>query len=168
VPFGVAALALVPMLIASPWPYSEVHVAEPAALQGSPAAELTGRTVLEYPVPVLDNVDAMLWQAEGGIDYRLIDGYAIQPASGGGTVIFSPIDAVTFAFTAAALGTLRSPPPAGSAVAIRAAVDSDGANAVVVLPDYRESGVVVAVLTDALGEPTSRTAGGGAIWLLPA
>jgi hypothetical protein len=167
VPAGVAAAALLPMLVVSPWPYPVVHVAEPAALQGSPATELSGRTVLEYPAPVGDNADAMLWQAESGIRYRLIDGYAIQPAPGGETSVFAPLDAVTFAFTAAELGSLRAPASPEAVAAIRSSIDDDDAGVVVVLPHYRESSVVVAVLTAALGRPTHQTAGGGAVWLLP-
>jgi len=112
-----------------------------------------GGPVLEYPPAGLYDGLPLCWQAEAGMPYRLVDGYAWVPGPAPGdppmTGIASlPVDAL---FLAASTGHLGSPLPAAQAASLRAALASLGVGSVVVLEGAPGAEAVAEDLAAALG-----------------
>lgn len=82
-----ALLPLVP-----DWPYAQMPADVPAFFtDGAVRAIPLGSLVGTYPYPVTSMAWPMLWQAESGMRYRMLGGYAITPdAQGAGTFFGDP------------------------------------------------------------------------------
>jgi hypothetical protein len=84
---GLALLLLVALIPLLPrWPYSSVTVdtTTPNFFQSDDVAQIpAGSVVLAYPYPAYPFNQAMLWQAESSMRFRLLGGYALVPGLGG-------------------------------------------------------------------------------------
>lgn len=161
-PAALAAACLLPLVPAAPittWVFATPSYFTSAALRAIPADSLAA---VAPPGPV--NLDAMLWQIEAGLRFRLPWGYAIQQGSGGVRAAFAPAGPLETALMVAARGQRRAltiPAPA-----IRKQLAAWGARAVVVGPmPHRQ--LAVALVARALGTPPRRV-GGVAVWILGA
>jgi hypothetical protein len=74
----VAAVVVVPLL--PRWPVVTVDPAVPAFFQTEAVRQIpSGSVVLTYPYPEYPNDQAMLWQAEASMRFRILGGYALVP-----------------------------------------------------------------------------------------
>lgn len=161
---AVAAIGIVPLLVAVGWPYPAHTLRQPpvvAALAHLPS----GSVVREYPLAIDTDADGLAWQATAGLSYSVTTGYAIVPGRDGHAALSPPDDALSLVFAAASLGRLPAQPDAALLQSVRAHAFDDGAHAVVVVTPSPGGIRLVALLEQALGPP-ART-GGGALWLGP-
>jgi hypothetical protein len=90
----VASFALFPLIPRWPYPMADTGV---PAIFGSPAVTriAPGSTVLTYPFPRSPHDQAMLWQVENGLRYRLPGDYLITPAGPPRSATFDGVASVT-------------------------------------------------------------------------
>ena len=69
------------------WPYDQRPADVPAFFTSGAARSVPeGSLVVTYPYPITSSAQPMIWQADAGMRYRMLGGYAIVPdANGGGT-----------------------------------------------------------------------------------
>jgi hypothetical protein len=79
----VAVVALLPLVPA--WPYrAPGPVKVPAYFTTSAVDRLAPGTItLVYPFPINTEPEAMIWQAEAGLRFRMLGGYFVVPARSG-------------------------------------------------------------------------------------
>ena len=76
----VAAVVVVPLL--PRWPYPAFDASTPAFFSSSVAARIPdGTVVLTYPYPSGANIQAMMWEADTSMRFRMLGGYALIPNS---------------------------------------------------------------------------------------
>ena len=89
----VAAFALVPLI--PRWPYPMKDTSVPTFFRSPAVSEIPyGSTLLTYPFPRSPHDQAMLWQVENGVRYRLPGGYLITVGPRG-VASFDGIPSVT-------------------------------------------------------------------------
>lgn len=143
-------------------------------LAGSPAARIPhGAVVLAYPVPAFPDDQAMLWQAVGGLRFRLVGGYAIRPGPGRRTdrapLLPPPVAlprALVEASTRPAAVRPGSPAWTAAARALPAFLRRNRVRAVVVERAAPGAPGVDALVRAVLGPPTT-TSAGLAVWMVP-
>jgi hypothetical protein len=155
----VVAVVVVPLLPS--WPVVSVDPAVPAFFGSDAVQQIpSGSVVLTYPYPEYPNDQAMLWQAEASMRFRILGGYALVP--GPDRLISSapvPLDPVSVPHTlvtdytgSPALGAAADDPPAtpGEVVAVlrRYHVDT-----VVALRAGVAPGRALSLFTAAIGTP---------------
>jgi len=122
--------------------------------------------VLTYPYPDNPNVDAMIWQAESGMHFRLIGGYALvagadRVASYNAIPGYQP--SVPATLVADFLGTTPSSVHPGAERAtpgqVRAFLSHYGVGTVLAQPSGAHPGAAYALLRAALGTGPQRRGG---------
>lgn len=171
--FGVAAFCLLPLVPRFPYPEASTGVPTYFTAGGGAARQIpTGSLVLTYPYPFTPDVQAMLWQAEAGMHFKIVGGQAATPNRHGdaeSAPATLPPRAVEALFLDAMNGTRRIPArvlPAPRAVvsAIRVFCLRYDVSTVVVDPIGLRPGLVISYLTAALGRPPAET-GGVDVWV---
>ncbi|MHB8504310.1 MAG: hypothetical protein ACYDEN_01080 [Acidimicrobiales bacterium] len=142
------------------------------ASPGAPwAAVPAGALVLAYPIPQFPQDQAMLWQAEAGLRFRLVGGYAIRPGPGRRSDRL-PLLPPPSTLPAALVSALDDPSTfkVGGVVWRRAGGALPGflaaqhVRAVIVQTGAPGGGAVVALMRSRLGPPSAQR-DGLALWL---
>ncbi|MDE3085476.1 MAG: hypothetical protein KGJ77_01815 [Acidobacteriota bacterium] len=149
---AVALAALVPVGVVAGWPYRTHRIDEPPVVQAL-ARLPDGTMVREYPFAEGTDGDGEAWQAEAGMRYLVVEGYAIVPGAGGHATIAGPADPVGIVFAAASLGRLGRPFGASLVASVRVHAFEDGVGAVAVVVPSRGGQLLGDLLHAALGPP---------------
>jgi hypothetical protein len=170
VPLAVAAVCLLPLV--PNFPYHEVSPDVPAYFT-SPAVDQipAGSVVLGYPYPYTPDVQAMLWEADAGMRFKIIGGQAAIPGpdrrttSGPETLVPPTAEAL---FLDAMYGSPRiqaAVPPldATTLTELRAFCVRYDVGTVIVDPIGEHPGMVISYLTAAFGAPPVKEGGVG-VW----
>ncbi len=168
------AVALVPLIPHIPYPTPSPGIPRyfTSTSPEDVRAIAPGSVVLMYPYPFPPQSNAMLWQAESGMRFRIIGDYAITPldnGSGNGTLApptLSPSLMETLFLVAYQGGpavTNLPPPDAATLTQLRAFVVRYRVGTVLVDPSGARPDIVTRYLTAALGRsPVIR--GGVEVW----
>jgi len=165
---AVALVAVVASLLPD-WPVAVFPATVPSFFSSTASRRIpAGSVALTYPYPAGATNQAMLWQADDDMAFRLVGGYAIVPGADG-QATFDPLppgsEAVPAALMAAYDGVspsqevpgLSSTPP--SPAQVRAFLRANDVHSVLVHPVGADPGAVVRLFTAALGPPDTRTGG---------
>jgi hypothetical protein len=159
----VAAIALVPLI--PRWPYPMTDTAVPAFFRSPAVARIpAGSTLLTYPFPRGSHDQAMLWQVENGLRYRMPGGYLITAAGPRRVASFGGVPTVTEMLLNDAY--LGEPLPVLSTELlneVRRDLTTWGIETIVVTPIGRDPGEATRLLTAALGRPPANVYG-SEIW----
>ncbi len=142
----------------------ETRALEPGLLHALSAIP-KGATVLSYPLPDPPFDQAMLWQAEDEMAFRLIGGYAYVHGKGHAQLYASLLEPVALEeyLAEAVVGRHRHypPPPLGAPVSsdLCKFVQKNGVGAIVVQRNARLSSHIAAITTADFGPPSARSAG---------
>ena len=172
VPGGVLAIASVLALIPS-WPYPNGAIAVPAYFTSTAVQRIpVGSVVLLSPYPSVAEVQPQLWQAIARMRFRIIGGYGIYVAPGGGSdpypAVLQPSDVETYLWTNAT----DSPPypdsvlPADNArlaADLRTFLKRYDVGTIVYTPNATHPQEIFDLFRNALGPPTA-ISGSVAIW----
>ncbi len=146
------------------WPYESQPIRElPAQIrvalpQGNPVA-------VTYPYPSSMNAEAEVWQMQDGFSFRLIGGYALQPAANGrASLAPNPTSPPDLALYLENLEShINKPPTERLVTATRAALANDDVRLVVVDQAARGGALALTLFERALGGPKVRS-GSFALW----
>jgi hypothetical protein len=146
-----------------PLPYSMHAVQVPQLFQTPLAAIPQGSVLLSYPFPGPLAAEPMLWQAEKGMHYRIVGGYAFVPDGRGGTTLSDDASVkqrlLTDVYTGQPVPTLTS--------SLRQAVLGDlqawHVSTVVIVMSAPNATSVVGLFADVLGR-APRDDHGSAVW----
>lgn len=162
---GALAVALAPLTPRLPYPSTRFQV--PAFFAPGGAGGVTrvpqGSVALVAPVTTYDDVDAMLWQADSGMRFRMPEGYLFVPAPPpAGSQVNTPPSATANALVGIRYG--RGSPIGDEAVrrSVRAELAAWHVRTVVVGPVAGQD-ATVALLTWVIGRPPEQT-GGVYVW----
>lgn len=168
----VGAAALLPALPSLPFPSWPIRPG--IAVDRLLAAHLPpGAVVLSYPFPSSSSDDTiMLWQAEAGLRYRLVGGYAIDPGPGRAGRVHAPllsppsVEEILAHDADVYEGMYPAPPPLSPAVEaeLRTFLARYRVDAVVWAPVGDDPHAALAYLEGGLGPPTA-TVGEAAVWV---
>ena len=155
---SVAVFALVPLV--PRWPYPMTDTGVPAFFRSPEVASIPdGSVLLTYPFPRSPHDQAMLWQVENGLRYRIPGGYLITPGRGrSGT--FDGVPSVTEnlledAYKGEALPALSSQ----LLGQVRKNLDGWGIETIVVTPIGRDPDEAAHLFTVLLGRPPANVDG---------
>ncbi|HEV2360494.1 MAG TPA: hypothetical protein VGS21_02215, partial [Acidimicrobiales bacterium] len=154
----IGAAALVPLW--PRYPYASSPVADPAYFtSGADSAIPAGSLVLTYPYDVDPVNDAMLWQAQSGMRFRIFGGQASRPGADGkatsAPAALAPLvtqGLFQSAYAGASPARQAAQLTARTYAGLRAFVIHYGVGTVVVDPVGADPGLVVRALTAALGK----------------
>jgi hypothetical protein len=162
-----AALALLAVALVSlvpAWPEAMSPVAVPAFF-GSPAVRMipAGSVALVYPIANDAQDDSMLWQAESGFRFKMLDGYVLVPGPGGvGEVPW--LNSLTDVLLEECRVGDRLPPLTPRLLdQVRAELARDHVETVVVGPVGRSPGSARRLMAAVVGRPPTMV-GGVAVW----
>ena len=156
---GLAAVA-VSLLPALPYPAREWRV--PAFFTGGAASVIpTGSVVLVSPFPQGSAPQAMLWQAEAGMRFRMVGGYAYRPDPQGRFTLASP-PSTTMRLMQAVDDGGGGPTPTERA-SMLGELRAWGVGGIVVGPSARRS-AVVGMVTGLVGRGPDSDDGEVALW----
>lgn len=169
---AVGAAALVPALPSLPFPSWPIRPG--LAVDRVLAAHLPPRAVvLSYPFPSSSSDDTiMLWQAEGGLRYRLVGGYAIDPGPDRAGRVHAPllsppsVEEILAHDADVYEGMYPAPPPLSPAVEadLRTFLGRYRVDAVIWTPVGDDPRAAFAYLEGGLGPPSARV-GEAAVWV---
>jgi hypothetical protein len=151
-------VALVPLVPRLPFTYTEVPVPSFFAPDGPVTRIPEGSVALVAPIATFDSANAMLWQANSNMRFRMPESDFLVPAPGNGLYFDTPPTATTQALRDVAHGVA----PAAADDRLRQAMRADlarwGVQTVIVgpMPDQDRA---VALLTSAIGRPPERVQG---------
>ena len=157
---GLGVLVLVPLVPKTNYGVGNVNV-PPYLLSAAGTRDIPdGSAVLAYPFP-LDPVDqAMLWQAQAGMRFSLVGGYAVFAAAGkSGTfqpALLAPTQVqglLLNSWPLTAYGLTRPTESPATVAAVRAFVARYDIHAVIVDREGAHPDYVIRILTKALGPP---------------
>jgi hypothetical protein len=170
----VMVVALVPLIPHLPYPTPSPGI--PSYFTSTSPQDVRaiapGSVVLTYPYPFPPQSNAMLWQAEAGMRFRIIGDYAITPlgnGSGDGTLAppTLPPSLMETLFLSAyqgGPGVAGLPPPDASTLSqLRAFIVRYQVGTVLVVPSGGRPDIVTHYLTAALGRPPA-IRGGVEVW----
>ncbi len=161
---GLAVLALAPLVIVAPGPYAVAPQPAPAALDSAAIRSLPAdAVVIEYPLPDDFHAQAMVWQAERAMPYRLVGGYELVPGYDGKPTGITPTDPIGLVMVNAELGTLHQVPSRLLKSAVHDEMRRLGVGVVLVLAGHPQSADVLAYLAASIGVPPTPIPGGW-IW----
>jgi|SRR5579875_315625 len=161
-PLAVAAVALLPIVPAWPIPMRDAGVPSfftSPALRSVPA----GSVALVYPVPRVTHAQAMLWQADAGMRFRMLGGFVLTPDGHGGSSEFGTGPGPTERALDTAYWT-HNPVPTNPAdlAAMRAELRAHHVDTLIAAPLGADPAGARTLLSAIAGRPP-RTVGG--IWL---
>ncbi len=153
-----SAVAIV--LIIPAWPYatSDVRSTTPGFFRSGDVMHIPPESVaLTYPYPNYPENQAMLWQAESSMQFRIVGGYALIPGDHGqadyGPAQVRPASVPRTLINFYQGGSSATPP--ATATDIRAFIHRYGIESVMVDPSVgAHPGAAAALFTTALGPPT--------------
>jgi len=151
---GVTALALVPLAAAYRFPYVIHKKPVPSWFRHVGPTLTPDTTLLVYPFPNGGTAEAMGWQAENDMRYRIIGGFAIVPgADGKHSEALSPFGGARLALDRLSTPQYGTLPPASPAQVglVRQALRRWGARVVVVIRQGRDPYYAAGFLTAVLG-----------------
>ena len=126
-----------------------------------------GATVLTYPYPYFPNTDAMRWQVDDGLRFRILGGYAITQLPGGSPLLWTPLltpPSIQEFFVATMYGPGQTYPAPEPGATLGKDLCSLMANydvgAVIYWDANTQSDVVKSLFRRRLGTPTSVTSDG--------
>jgi len=155
----VALVSLVPA-----WPEAVSPTAVPAFFRSPAVASVpSGSVALVYPIADDAQDDAMLWQAESGLRFKMIDGYVSVPGPGGvGEVPW--LNSLTDILLEECRVGDRLPPLTPRLLAtVRAELAQDRVATVIIAPVGHSPGLARHLMTVVLGRPPAQV-GGVAVW----
>ncbi len=155
----VTAAALIPLLPA--WPYGSGPANVPTWFTSGARSIPVGTTALIYPLATSTDADAMLWQAESDMTFRMPGGYAIFPTAQG-TATFDSTPSVTATVLADCYG---GGDPEYPPAELRAQLRSWNVSVVAVVPSAPGAVCATRVFESAYGPPKSRE--GVLLWSVP-
>ncbi|HUL28395.1 MAG TPA: hypothetical protein VLW44_21760 [Streptosporangiaceae bacterium] len=166
---AVSAALVIPWLLAWPLPFTTTGVRAPAAVSRLEARLPAGAVVLFYPFPSSYQDQALVWQLEDGMRYRLVGGRGIV-AGGDGSADhgFTPgtpegtMTALTTPLVTHAVMALPPMPAPGAIRSFRVAMRAWGVTNVVMTPGGRDPAYARKWLSAALGTAPQREEG---IWV---
>lgn len=158
----VAAAALFPLVPS--WPYPSGPIAIPAWFRSPFVARVPlGSTLLTFPFPSVASPQAMLWQADSGMRFRMPGGYVISPGPGGRATFYPPVTTASTALMSCASGAPAPPAVAGATTrAIGANLRHWHVETVVVPRNQQGWRCAAKVLSAVLGPPSSEA--GSDVW----
>jgi hypothetical protein len=151
---AVAALALVPLFPGVPYP-TDTAVTPPFFLGGAVRRIPEGSVVLVAPFSRSFTSEAMMWQSEATMSFRMPEGYAYRPGPTGPTRD-PPPSALQFRMYSIYYDLPRPPLPAEWIPQMRRDLDAMRAATVVVGPEPREQ-EMVDLFTNLLGRTPEHT-----------
>ncbi|MGP0108981.1 MAG: hypothetical protein ACLPR9_08980 [Acidimicrobiales bacterium] len=161
----VAVVALVPVIPRWPYPVVPVDSTTPSFFETGDVKEIpAGSVVLTYPYPVYPFNQAMLWQAESSMRFRILGGYVLIPGPGGkATNAPAPVLPTSVPATLIAdFNGLAIVGPAATPEDVRSLLHRYGVQTVIVGPGGVDPDAAIALFTEALGP--SKIVGGARIW----
>ena len=159
------ALSAEPLVTTSPFPLRTTAATVPAWFRTTALRLGATTVVLTYPYASSSAPDAMYWQAQEGLAFRLVGGRALVPgADGVHSLHVDPATGLDPVLQDASFGTgLPAPPSAATLSLIRRGLRRWGVQVVVVVRRARAPAWMAAVMTDALGE-APRSEQGSLAW----
>jgi hypothetical protein len=154
----VAAVVFIPLI--PRWPYPSQHTNVPDTFAASNRTIPEGSVVLSYPYPLFPSDQAMLWQANNGMRFKLLGSY-IQNLSPQGTEsqfpqLLSPPSVQSW--LAHKQGSTGAPWPVSKSVAdrdVKSFLLNNTVGAIIVDPNAVSADEVASVFRNVLGPPKS-------------
>jgi len=162
---GASALVGAVVATAIPWGLPTTSIATPAFFRSAAVRHNVGQDEVVLVSPYIfgpASEQPMLWQAEAGMRYRMVDGWLIVPGQHWG----EPTPAATILYDVEVRG---DPVPADSADlnALTGYLHATHVTRVLVAPSYRQA-AVMELFTLAFRHGPGAEAGGVAVWKVPA
>lgn len=152
---GVAVVALLPLVPS--WPYPASAADAPVWFTGAARLLPQGSTVLVYPAASPVDADAMLWQADADLRFKMPGGYAVFAGAGRTATFVSEQSLLRQELADCAVGIRAVVPPA----IVRTQLEQWNIDRVAVDPAAEGAGCVAHLLWPALGPPRAT----GGVWL---
>jgi hypothetical protein len=162
----VAVAALIPLGATYTLPYVIHRTPVPAWFRHDADHLAPGTTLMVYPYPDGGDAQAMGWQAENGMRYRIIGGFAIVPgADGRHSMALSPFGGTRLVLDRLSIYKFGTLPDASSAVVrmVRSSLSAWGAQVVVVTTQGRNPPFAAGFFTAVLGR-APRIEDGAWVW----
>jgi hypothetical protein len=163
---AVGLAALVPMWVTYDVPFAAHRVSDPAVFARPSATIVPGAVVLAYPFPIDGQSEAMVWQAEEAMGFRLAGAYAKVPGPSGRALIAGAPGSTVRLLADLSQGAEGDRPTGtpGQVAQLRTALVGWGVDDVVVSDGGRDPVFAAALFTAALGRLPTWTEGA---WVFP-
>jgi hypothetical protein len=145
------------------WPTNQQPASVPAFFTSQDVQTIpAGSLALTYPYPVTSMAYPMVWQADTGMRYRMLGGYAIGRGADGSGTYFADPNPVEFCLIQI-YTTGAKPPSLCDPAAMASALRVSGVTSVIAGAGQPHIGTAVSALRAALGAPP-RLVGGVWLW----